>query len=422
MNVRELRAKRATLLDQAKALVIQAEAENRDLNEDEQSQYTDLLAQADQLEARAKRLETLPADLPAAVRSGGAPSYVPTPGDNETRAFAAYFKSGDTGGLSHLRSQAEQGEGRGPAIELKLPMSAYRKQAKRGAELRAVDSTMNITTAADGGVTVPTGLAPMIAERVVETRLAEKLGCQLIPGVGTTVNHTYENADPVVFAATSEQSDDASTNDYERDAMVLANKAFTLAKKTKKVHLTEELLEDNAENLNEAIASWIARGMGMTHNSLLMTEAAASATAAKTFASATAIADGEPEDIMYNATLAYYMEDGGNVAWVARPPTIGMLKKLSASPRSYADSPNGARGSLLEYPYFFSNYAAAVAASAKSLYFGNWFYMGYRESDTLKLIRDPFTEDGLVVLKYSFRVVYGLLIAGAIGYGVHPSA
>jgi HK97 family phage major capsid protein len=421
MNVRELRAQRAKMLDQAKAMVMRAEGENRDLTEDEQGQYEDLIKQADGLEARAKRLETLPADLPESVRSGGAPAYVRTPGDNETRAFAAYFRSGDTGGVSHLRAKSEDGEGRGPAIELQLPMSAYRRAAQRQ-ELRAVDSTMNITTAADGGVTVPTGLAPMIAARVVEKRLADRLGCQVIPGVGTTVNHTYENADPVVFATTSEQADNGSTNDYERDAMVLANKAFTLVKKTKKVHLTEELLEDTGENLNEAIASWVARGMAMTHNSLLMTEAAASGTAAKTFASATAIADGEPEDIMYNATVAYYTEDGGNIAWVGRPPTIGAIKKLSASPRSYVSAPSGPNSDLLGYPYYFSNYAAAIAASAKSLYFGNWYYMGFRESDTLKLIRDPYSEDGLVVLKYSFRAVYGLLIAGAIGYGTHPTA
>jgi HK97 family phage major capsid protein len=421
MNVRELRAKRANVLDQAKALVTRAEADNRDLTEDENGQYTDLLSQADQLEARAKRLETLPADLPESVRTGGAPTYVQTPGDTESRAFAAYFKTGDTGGVSHLRSQAERDEGRGPAIEIKLPMSQFRKQARAQIEQRAVDSTMNITTDADGKVTVPTGLAPMIAERLVGTRLTERLGCQLIPGVGTTVNHTYENADPVVFAATSEQADNGTTNAYERDAMVLANKAFTLAKKTKKVHLTEEILEDTGENLNEAIASWVARGMGMTHNSLLLTEAAASGTAAKTFAGASTIADGELEDIVYNATLAYYMEDGGNVAWVMRPPTAGIVKKITGT-RVYESLPRGSRGTILEYPYYFSNYAAACAASAKSVYFGNWFYMGYRESDTLKLIRDPYSIDGIVALKYSFRVVYGVLIAGAIGYGTHPTA
>ena len=40
----------------------------------------------------------------------------------------------------------------------------------------------------------------------------------------------------------------------------------------------------------------------------------------------------------------------------------------------------------------------------------------------MRFIMDPYTVDGLVILKYSFRAVYGVLQAGAIGYGVHPSA
>lgn len=420
MNARELRDRRATVLDQARAMVEKAEAENRDLNQEEQVSYDDLVNEAGNLETRAVRIESLP-EMSATQRK--APAYNKGPlGDNEVRAFEAYFKNGDIGGLRHMRGDQESGE-RGPVVEIPLPMADYRARARRG-ELRAVDSTMNITTAADGGVTVPTGLAPRIAERIVEIRLTERLGCQLIPGVGTTVNHTYENADPVVFAATSEQADNLSTNDYQRDAMVLANKAFTLAKKTKKVNLTEELLDDTGENLMEAIASWIGRGIGMTHNYLLLTEAAASGTSLKTFASATAIAAGEPEDLVFHDTLSYYLDDGGSANWVMRPATFGAIKGLTGDSRQYGEQTLGSMGmrTLLEYPVYYSNYATAIEASAKSLYFGNWWYMGYREAPALRLIRDPYSEDGVVVLKYSFRTVYGLLIAGALGYGVHPSA
>jgi len=56
------------------------------------------------------------------------------------------------------------------------------------------------------------------------------------------------------------------------------------------------------------------------------------------------------------------------------------------------------------------------------VYFGNWFRVGFREEPALRLIRDPYSVDGLVILKYSFRTVYGVLTAGGIGYGVHPSA
>uniref|UniRef100_UPI003568F5AA hypothetical protein n=1 Tax=Alcanivorax jadensis TaxID=64988 RepID=UPI003568F5AA len=135
-----------------------------------------------------------------------APAVLNIPrGDNELRGIAHYIRTGDVGGVRDL---ATEGEGRSRySVSLTLPSAA---------ELRAVDSTMNITTAADGGATVPTTLAPRIAQRMNERALYNRLGCTNVPGVGTTVNHVYENADPVVFATTSEQADDLSTNDYEQ--------------------------------------------------------------------------------------------------------------------------------------------------------------------------------------------------------------
>lgn len=431
MQSSELRGRRADMLEDARTIVEAAEVEDRNLTQDEQDRYDQIVAEASELQSRIERLESLPSFSGGdGNKRRGIPPFLKGPlGDNEANAYRAYLKFGDVGGLRHLQGAPEEGE-RGPSVEIQLPLNEVRRIGRTAAlrglsvrELRAVDSTMNITTAADGGATVPTGLAPRIAERMVEIRLTERLGCQLIPGVGTTVNHTYENANPVVFAATSEMGDDGSTNAYERDAMVLANKAFTLAKKTKKVWLTEELLDDTGENLMEAIGSWIGRGIGLTHNYLLLTEAAANGTALKTFASASAIAAGEPEDLVFHDTLSFYLDDASNPSWVMRPTTLGAIKGLTGNTRQYGEQTLGSAPirTLLEYPVNYSTYAAAIAASAKSLYFGNWFYMGYREAPALRLIRDPYTIDGVVVLKYSFRTVYGVLIAGAIGYGAHPT-
>lgn len=409
INVRELRARRAELVDELDAIVNAAELADRDLTDEEREQFDQKREEARALEARAKRLEDL-SGVKEMLAAKKAPAELRIPrGDNEIRAMAHYVRTGDVGGVSHLSD--------GTGIDLQMP-SYYEMR-----EQRAVDSTMNITTDADGGYGVPTGLAPRIAMRMNEKWLTPMLGCQNIPGKGTTVNHVYENADPVVFAATSEQADDLSTNDYERDAMVLATKAFTLAKKTKKLNLTEELLEDEDVNLMSAIADWIGRNMAKTHNALLLTEVAANGTSFKTFASATVIAAGEPEDIVFNDTLSYYLDDGSNAAWVVRPSTFGEIASLTGSARLYAETPGGSFGrELLGYPAYYSNSAGLTAASAKSVYFGDWFHVGFRLGQTIKLITDPYSEDGVVVLKYSFRTVYGVLQAGAIGYGAHPSA
>lgn len=332
-------------------------------------------------------------------------------GDSEAKALRAYVRHGDKSGLRHLmRADEESGISQ---ITFDVPTQ---RQTRTAIEHRAVtDSTMNITTAGDGANLVPTTLAGQIALRKNEKMLAERIGCRRIPGSGTTVNYPYESADPEVFATTSEQSD-AHGNNYERNTLPTDLKPFTLVKKTRKLELTEELLEDEATGLMDHIADRIAREMAKTHNAMLLTEAAANGTALKTFGSNSAIAAGELEALVGNDTLGYYIEDASSVNWVLRSSTLWAIRAITGNPRLYAGMEDG----LLGYNTFYSNSASAIAAAGKSVYFGNWDYMGYRESPQLRFIQDPYSADGLVILKYSFRAVYGVLQAGALGYGAHP--
>lgn len=420
MNARELRAKRAKILQDAKDMVEKAEAEDRDLEEQEVKAYDDALDEARGLMSRIQRLEDMPAVDKDQIRM---PAVNKTKlGDSEIRAMGHYFKTGDLGAVRGLYKEDDSPMGNG--LEIHLPTALEQKASKMfGEERAAVDSIMNITTDADGGYAVPTGFAGTVALRMNEVRLSERLGVRPVPGVGTTVNYPFENADPTVFAATSEQ-DDSYAQTYERDvAPVLGQKAFTLAKKTKKLALTEELLEDEDANLMAHIADTVGRAIGITHNSLLLTEVAANGSTLKTFASATAVAAGEPEDIVFGDTIGYYLDDGGSIGWVMRPSTFGNIASITGNARLYAQTPGGSFGKeILGYPVQYSNQAAATAASAKDVYFGNWYFVGMREDPALRFIRDPYTTDGIVYLKYSFRAVYGVLIAGAVGFGVHPSA
>lgn len=401
---------RADLVDEAKSLL--AGVGERALSEEEKQRDDQIAAKIQELDGEIEREERLRA------QERHAPAVLKRPrGDNEITAMAHFVRTGDSGGVSHLLEKDEQGVNR---VTLRVP-TAY--EWRNTPQAAVVDSTMNITTAADGANLVPTGFVNRVAMRKNEQMLAEKLGCQRVPGKGTTVNHPVEAADPEEFATTAEQADNHSVS-YERDAGNTGLKAFTLVKKTRKIELTEELLEDNDVDLMGYIGDKMGRQIAGTHNTMLVTEAAANGTALKTFASATAIAAGEPEDMVYNNTLAYYLEDdAGSIAWVTRPSTFGDIASLTGNSRLYAQQVAGSwQKELLGYPVHYSNKVAASAASAKDLYFGNWYYMGYREAPELRFIMDPYSVDGMVILKYSFRAVYGVLQAGAVGYGQHPSA
>lgn len=402
--------RRAELVAESKELL--AGIEDRLLSDEEKQRDDEIMAEIEGLDVELAREEKRRA------QERGAPAVLKGPrGDDEIKAMAHFVRTGDAGGVKHLMEPDEGGVNR---VTLRVP-TAY--EQRLGMQAAVVDSTMNITTAADGGNIVPTGFVNRVAMRKNEQMLAEKLGCQRIPGKGTTVNHPVEAADPEELATTAEQND-AHSNNYERDAGNTGLKAFTLVKKTRKIELTEELLEDNDVNLMGYIGDRMGRQIAGTHNTMLITEAAANGTALVTFAAAAAIAAGEPEDIIFNDTLSYYLEDdGGSIAWVMRPTTFGNIASLTGNPRLYAQTPGGSfQKELLGYPVHYSNKVAATAASAKDAFFGNWYYMGYREAPELRFIMDPYSVDGLVILKYSFRAVYGVLQAGALGYGQHPSA
>lgn len=397
MNVREMRAQRADLLDLAGTLTGKKDGS-----------YQALMTQIERLGQEINQIESREGLPPPNFRDlhGGGRNYGYGMNGEEDRALAAYIK-GDRSALQDL-----EGEGDDMDVTVRLP---------RIGELRAVDSTMNVGTAADGGNVAPDGFSGQVAARQSEFAIDEKLGCRKVPGKGTTVDFPFENADPEVFATTAEQ-DDAHAQNYERDTPVFGSKAFTLVKKTKKLELTEELLADEDAEVLSFIADHIGRAIAFTRNAMLLTEVAANGTSLKTFASATVIAAGELESMAFHDTLGYYLDDGNSIGWVMRPTVHGEIASLTGSARTYENIVGANRKEILNYPVVYSNSAGATAASTKSVYLANWWYVGRRLDPALKLIRDPYTVDGLVILKYSFRACFGILIQGGAGYGVHPSA
>jgi len=110
-----------------------------------------------------------------------------------------------------------------------------------------------------------------------------------------------------------------------------------------------------------------------------------------------------------------------------RPSVYGEILVLdNANARRYAANAQGDASNpmLLGYPVQSSAKAGGTAASAKSVYFGNWSFVGYREAPGFTVLRDPYSlaKKGQIVLHYYFRTVYGVLQSEAIGYGAHPSA
>jgi HK97 family phage major capsid protein len=392
LDVMDLRRDLGAVRGKMEAINAVSVAEKRDLSEAEQTTWDGLKAEAQFIQRQIDRADQI-AGLPGVDNTGagnadqrslgGAAAFHqrPTP-DTPEGIYCRYLRSGDFGAM---------------------------------AELRAYNNTdMNVTTAADGEVTVPVGMVQDIMAKRDEAALYTKLGVMRVPGRGTTVNYPIDNEADVLFLTEAESAT------IDQDAPAVTEKAFTLAKYAKYLTLTWELLRDEDANLIAFINNWVARGWAATHNNALVTEVLANGTAGLTLDAAAAIGAAEIPELVGKVLPEY--QNGAQ--WLMHPTTKAYIEGLSGNNFHFAPTPSGTQQSLWGYPNNPSSYMTAFGAGVKSLVFGNFQFVGMREGTGLTSLRDPYSAatSGQVRLHYWFDLVYGVLQAEAVQYATHPTA
>jgi HK97 family phage major capsid protein len=338
--------------------------------------------------------------------------------DDKLKAFTSTNTAGKTTNVefaTSVNSKTKRGDDEVKAL------AYFIRTGDAGAIKASNDSDMNVGTPGDGGNAVPTGHFQNIIARRDESMLARQLGVTLIPGKGTTVNVPLDGEADGEFVSTGEGTA------FDRDAPNIGQAAMTLEKYSKKIELSVELLEDEDSRLLDFLSNFVGRGMAKTHNDLLITEALANGTKTDDF-SQTAIAAGDLEQMTFDDDLAAYLDDAGSVGWVMKPSTYASVISIASSNTRFyhanVTDTASPRPTLLGYPVYFSNKISAIGSGNKSVIFGNYSQMGYREAPGLTFLRDPYSKagNGQVVLHYYFRTVYKVLQAEAIGYGQHATA
>ena len=338
--------------------------------------------------------------------------------DDKLKAFTSTNTAGKTTNVefaTSINNKTKRGDDEVKAL------AYFIRTGDAGAIKASNDTDMNVGTAGDGGNAVPTGHFQNIIARRDESMLARQLGVTLIPGKGTTVNVPLDGEADGEFVSTGEGTA------FDRDAPNIGQAAMTLEKYSKKIELSVELLEDEDSRLLDFLSNFVGRGMAKTHNDLLITEALANGTKTDDF-SQTAIAAGDLEQMTFDDDLAAYLDDAGSVGWVMKPSTYASVISIASSNTRFyhanVTDTASPRPTLLGYPVYFSNKISAIGSGNKSVMFGNYSQMGYREAPGLTFLRDPYSKagNGQVVLHYYFRTVYKVLQAEAIGYGQHATA
>ena len=399
MTLIELLRKRAELLAQAQTIHNAAEV----LSDEQRTQFDALMKQVEELDtaiARARQLETageaeaVNGSVVRAQPQQAGPTGAPaqhrrrTP-DTEEGIYCRFIRTGDEAAMRELREQ------------------------------RASNNTdMNVGTAADGGDLVPTGHYNQIIERLRPQSLPDRLGVMRIPGAGLTVYVPIDNeTDDGAFVSTAESVE------FDRDAPAVSKVTMTLAKYTKKVDLTYELLQGEDAGLMAFLSRYVADGMAATLNKLLVTEVLANGTAGLTLAGATAITAAEVTNLQYKLKARYAA--GPNVSWLMRRSVEGYIRGLTGNQFLFAPTPNGTPGNgLLGLDANTDDNMGAQSASGKSLLIGNWAYMGMRLDPTLQVLRNPYirADYGEIRLNYYFMAVFKVLQAEAFQYATQASA
>lgn len=403
-NLIELRRRNAEIRSEMEKMHNAAGAEGRDLTEAEQTSWDALKAESVRNVQTISRLETIdalptgagkPDPQPQQQRGGMAPAFLRSGrGDSAERAMLWYIRTGDGSGLAQ-RDLDDEGETRA-----------------------ANDTIMNATTGADGEYAVPDMQYQGIIAKAGETWLAPRLGLMELPaGPGKTVYVPYDNEADVEFYAGSEQND-AYENSFTRSAPAIGQATMAMARRDISIPLTLELIEWEDAALLTFLNNYIGRAYAKDNNGLLVTAAASGATAYN-LASASAIAASEVNGIVYAVPEGYE-----NTSWLMRKATYGSIAGLQGTDFLFQVTPAGlsdtGRPELVASPVYFSANVAAVGASAKSFYFGDFGMMGYRNSG-LRFQRNPYRTQGVVYLEYHYWAVYTVLIAEAIRVGTHPT-
>ncbi len=384
MSIQKLRQERATYAKSLRNLVDQHPGDK--WGDDQQAQYDAMVADIDRLDAQIERQQKaydLEAQNHAAIqhhadRENISVDQARHEKTQEREIFVAWLR----GGLGALSPEQQQ------------------FVAHKAASIR---NTMSTTTDSQGGYLVPTDVARQLIEAMAAFGGMREVSTILPTASGNPIN--YPTTD-----ATAEEGEIVGEN----IAVTAADFGFGIKTlgaykySSKSVAVPFELLQDAVIDLeahiNMRLAQRIARitnkhftvGTGTGQPTGIVTAAGVGPTAV----SKTAIAYDELIDLEHSVDPAY--RQAGSCRFMFHDSTLKELKKLKDDQKRPLWLPGVAvrePDTILGYPYTVNQDMATIAASAKTVLFGDFSKYLIRDVMAVSLFRmtdSKYTEKGQV--------------------------
>lgn len=420
-RIKELNEKRLKLVNDAKALLDKAAKENRDLTPEEDAQFYDLHKQGDACKAEAEDLQKKEAAAKArAERQEGVDRDLHAlrqHGINRRDFPASAAGTDDPATQQQLRrSVFVQDELRNLAIagwarhQNGLPISEDMRNAARACRInvrnsgmwlelprnydrvrREIRAGLSTQTGSRGGfATLPEGFIPSLEEamllygpmmetsEILRTTSGERMGWP-------TANDTGNTGRQIGEAEAVDEATDPAFAKVFWDAYKLTSD---------EILVPYEFFEDEAFEFASKLGAMLGERLGRIVNTKATTGSGAgtfkgivtAATLGKTGASATAIAADEILDLIHSVGRAYRK----GAAFQMNDATALILRKLKDSEGRYlwsAGLGGGMPDTLCTHPVHINDDLATVAASAKSILFGQMQKYKIRMVNKIRLYR-----------------------------------
>lgn len=390
--IKHLSEQRAVAWEQAKALLDDAAAENRDLSAEEAEQFDRINADLDALDdRRSKIIEAVERDRHI----------------EESR--------------TRLGLPLDLGGERAAAV----PTDEDTVRALLNGEIRTARFDKRSVTISGSGGSVATGVYDRIVEHMVQANVVRNVATVLTTQNGEPLNVPTSTA--FSTASIVGEGSQASPSDP-----TLAQRTLGAYKYVVLVQLSNELAQDASVDVAGFLARQAGRAIGVATRAHMTTGTGSgqptgivtSSTAGKTGATSVsgAFTGDNLIDLRYSVGAAYVAEPGSG--WMMNSTAMAAARKLKGSTNDhylFAPGLNGDPDTLLGFPVQINDSMASPAVSAKSVLFGHLPSYFIREVNGIDVaVSDDFAFDYSV---RTFRVTLrtdGLLIdqTGAVKHFV----
>jgi HK97 family phage major capsid protein len=173
-------------------------------------------------------------------------------------------------------------------------------------------------------------------------------------------------------------------------------KTITIFRNNISMKMSNELLSDQAANLEQFVTEHIAARFAVAVNNQVLAGTGtneawgvlARATQSETAASATTIDASDVINLQHKIPSQYATL--GQTAFAMRNSTLGYIRGLTGNWFQFQPTPQGNGRDISGYPVIVSDAIGAIATTVKSVVFGNFSYYCFVENGSIEISRNPY--------------------------------